>query len=51
MRITLAGHQGQLGRTLVPLLEPTHVLLGVDLPEHDITNREAMLDLADAFKL
>ena len=50
MRILLAGHRGQLGRTLVPLLEHDHVVLGVDLPDHDITDRDAMLDLTASFR-
>ncbi|MBN1813811.1 MAG: dTDP-4-dehydrorhamnose reductase [Anaerolineae bacterium] len=46
MRILLAGHLGQLGRTLLPLLARDHAVEGIDLPVHDITNRAAMLDLA-----
>jgi dTDP-4-dehydrorhamnose reductase len=38
MRILLTGHKGQLGRTLLPLLA-RHAVLGIDLPEHDITDR------------
>ncbi len=50
MRIMIAGHRGQLGRTLTPLLEDAHLVLGIDLPEHDITDRRAMLDLAASFR-
>jgi dTDP-4-dehydrorhamnose reductase len=77
MRILLAGHRGQLGSMLLPLLTrqrppsageqpshdsspasgkaleeenaPEHTVLGIDLPDHDITDRAAMLDLAGAF--
>ncbi|MBN1180553.1 MAG: dTDP-4-dehydrorhamnose reductase [Anaerolineae bacterium] len=46
MRILLAGHRGQLGRALMPLLMEAHDVRGVDLPDDDITDRSAMLDLA-----
>jgi dTDP-4-dehydrorhamnose reductase len=46
MHILLAGHLGQLGRILMPLLAHNHEVEGVDLPAHDITDRTAMLDLA-----
>ncbi|HOT92213.1 MAG TPA: dTDP-4-dehydrorhamnose reductase [Anaerolineae bacterium] len=45
MRILLTGHKGQLGRTLLPLLSG-HEVVGLDLPEHDITDRQALLALA-----
>lgn len=41
MRIVLTGHKGQLGRALLPLLAE-HEVAGVDLPEHDITDRGAL---------
>ncbi len=59
MRILLAGHRGQLGRTLLPLLTatdeppahgPAHTVLGIDLPDHDISDRAAMLELARTFR-
>jgi dTDP-4-dehydrorhamnose reductase len=50
MRVMLAGHRGQLGRTLVPRLENNHAVLGVDLPDHDITDPDAMQSLADTFR-
>lgn len=48
MRILLTGHKGQLGRTLLPLLAE-HDVLGVDLPEHDITDSECLHVLAGSF--
>jgi len=48
MRILLTGHRGQLGRTLLPLLAE-HDVLGVDLPEHDITDGESLRALAGSF--
>ena len=64
MRVLLAGHRGQLGRTLLPLLTqqhrpatgeqpahgPAHTVLGIDLPDHDISDRTAMLGLARTFR-
>ena len=59
MRVLLAGHRGQLGRTLLPLLTatdeppaygPAHTVLGIDLPDHDISDRSAMLELARTFR-
>jgi len=41
MRIVLTGHKGQLGCALLPLLA-RHEVAGVDLPEHDITDRGAL---------
>ncbi len=41
MRIVLTGHKGQLGCALLPLLAG-HEVAGVDLPEHDITDRGAL---------
>ena len=48
MKILLTGHKGQLGRTLLPLLAE-HNVVGVDLPEHDITDREGLTALAHDF--
>jgi dTDP-4-dehydrorhamnose reductase len=46
MRILLAGHRGQLGRALQSGLEAEeHIVTGIDLPEHDITDHDAMLGL------
>ncbi len=49
MKILLTGHKGQLGRTLLPLLH-THDVLGLDLPDHDITDRVALDALTDDFQ-
>ncbi len=49
MRILLTGHRGQLGRTLMPLLASDHEVEGIDLPDQDITDRQAMQRLTDAF--
>lgn len=48
MRVLLAGHKGQLGRTLLRFLDP-HVTLGIDLPEHDITDLTAVMAVARDF--
>jgi dTDP-4-dehydrorhamnose reductase len=37
MRILITGHKGQLGRALLQRLQH-ETLLGIDLPEHDITD-------------
>ncbi len=50
MRILLAGHKGQLGRALMSRLEEQHDIRGIDLPDDDITDRDAMLDLMRVFK-
>ncbi len=42
MRILVTGARGQLGTELMPLLDP-HEVLGVDLPELDITDRALVL--------
>ncbi|MFN2283110.1 MAG: dTDP-4-dehydrorhamnose reductase, partial [Anaerolineae bacterium] len=49
MKILLTGHKGQLGRTLLPLLT-AHDVLGLDLPEHDITDHGALLALTRDFR-
>jgi len=49
MKILLTGHKGQLGRTLLPLLA-AHDIYGLDLPEHDITDRPALCALARDFR-
>ncbi|MBL7065116.1 MAG: dTDP-4-dehydrorhamnose reductase [Anaerolineae bacterium] len=41
MRIFITGHKGQLGRALYAALAE-HILTGCDLPELDITDREAI---------
>jgi dTDP-4-dehydrorhamnose reductase len=40
MRIAITGHKGQLGRALQQVLEQDETL-GIDLPEHDITEAQA----------
>jgi dTDP-4-dehydrorhamnose reductase len=50
MRILLAGHKGQLGSALLARLQADHEVRGIDLPEHDITDRDAMATLARAFE-
>lgn len=41
-RILIIGHKGQLGQTI--MATPTeHELVGVDLPEHDITNPDDII--------
>jgi dTDP-4-dehydrorhamnose reductase len=41
MRIVITGHKGQLGRALQQVLDED-AILGVDLPEHDITDADAI---------
>lgn len=43
MRILITGHKGQLGQQLFDVLDQ-HTLSGVDLPEIDITERDAIFD-------
>jgi dTDP-4-dehydrorhamnose reductase len=49
MRIVITGHRGQLGRALQAALAGTEIL-GVDLPEHDITDPAAIKDTIVAFR-
>ncbi len=44
MKILLAGHKGQLGRRLLSQLAAYQVT-GIDLPDHDITNRDGVIAL------
>lgn len=41
MRIVVTGHKGQLGQALLEVLQQDEVL-GLDLPEYDITDRQAI---------
>ena len=41
MRIVVTGHKGQLGQALLRALQQDQVL-GLDLPEHDITDAQAV---------
>ncbi len=49
MRISLTGHKGQLGRSLFERLSEDHDVQGIDLPEHDITDRHATAKLIAEF--
>ncbi|HNT74616.1 MAG TPA: dTDP-4-dehydrorhamnose reductase [Anaerolineae bacterium] len=49
MKVLLAGHKGQLGRTLLPLLAAQHEVRGIDLPEYDIADRAALTRLIHDF--
>ncbi|NLV73669.1 MAG: dTDP-4-dehydrorhamnose reductase [Chloroflexi bacterium] len=48
MRIAITGSQGQLGRALQQYAAP-HELLLIDLPDHDITDPQALLRSLQAF--
>jgi len=50
MRIIITGHKGQLGRALWRALENEHSLLGMDLPEHDITAAATTMQTATSFE-
>lgn len=50
MRIAITGAKGQLARALWPLLEAEHELLGLDLPEHNITDRAGLAATLRAFQ-
>lgn len=45
MRILVTGSRGQLGTEIMELLgdQSQHEVLGLDLPEHDLTNRDHVL--------
>src|SRR5690606_34145284 len=45
VRIVVTGSRGQLGTELLALLgtQPHHEVLGLDLPEHDLTDRDHVL--------
>lgn len=44
MKILVSGSKGMLGTDLVRVLEPAHTVIGVDLDELDITDRDAVED-------
>ena len=48
MRIAITGHKGQLGRALQEVLK-RETLLGLDLPEYDITDRQGMSQVITDF--
>jgi dTDP-4-dehydrorhamnose reductase len=49
MRIAITGHKGQLGQALLETLIDDEIL-GLDIPEHDITQAQAISDAIAAFK-
>jgi len=49
MRIAITGHKGQLGRALQAALDGAEIL-GIDLPEHDITDPAGIKDTIVAFR-
>lgn len=49
MRIAITGHKGQLGQALLETLTDDQVL-GLDLPEHDITQARALSETIVGFK-
>ena len=49
MRILVTGSRGQLGSELLPLLEPRHEVLGLDLHNCDISDRDAALGAVTEF--
>jgi dTDP-4-dehydrorhamnose reductase len=49
MRFVITGHKGQLGRALQEVLAGEE-LLGLDLPEHDITDPTTIVDLVVDFR-
>lgn len=48
MRIAITGHKGQLGRALQEVLKG-QTLFGLDLPQHDITDRQAIAQIITDF--
>ncbi len=50
MRILITGYKGQLGRALWGRLEAEHELLGLDLPEYDITDRDTLRSIVLDFR-
>lgn len=48
MRVLIAGHKGQLGTSLQEALD-VQDLVGVDLPEQDITNPGSILDVVSEY--
>ncbi|MFC2030316.1 sugar nucleotide-binding protein, partial [Chloroflexota bacterium] len=49
MRIAITGHKGQLGTELQGVLG-SHELLGLDLPERDITDPGTIIDTLVEFR-
>lgn len=51
MRIIVTGSKGQLGTEVLAHLDASdHEVLGVDLPEHDLTNRDHVLELVTGWR-
>jgi dTDP-4-dehydrorhamnose reductase len=51
MKMLLTGHKGQLGGALLPRLRTAgHRVQGIDLPEHDITDRADVADVCSALE-
>lgn len=52
MRVLVTGSRGQLGTQLMGLLEPVHQheVVGVDLPDVDLTDRDASLGLVTSLQ-
>ncbi len=50
MRVLITGSAGQLGSELVPLFTANHEVLGVDLHNLDITDRDAVLGTITQFE-
>jgi dTDP-4-dehydrorhamnose reductase len=49
MRIAITGHKGQLGQALLETLTDDEIL-GLDLPEHDIAQAQALSDTISGFQ-
>ena len=52
MRIVVTGARGQLGTEVVQLLDAAghHEVLGLDLPDHDLTDRDLVLGVLTSFQ-
>ncbi|UDY35576.1 dTDP-4-dehydrorhamnose reductase [Dermatobacter hominis] len=52
MRIVVTGANGQLGTEVVQLLDAAghHEVLGLDLPDHDLTDRDHVLGVLTSFE-
>lgn len=50
MRILVTGSAGQLGSEVVPLVADRHEVLGVDLHNCDLTDRDAVLAVVTSFE-
>jgi len=49
MRVVVTGHQGQLGRAMQEVLAGAEIL-GIDLPEYDITDPASITDAVRGFR-